>query len=77
MKLHERVSLYLKERGIKQTWLADQIGISVSKLNAILLGKQRLTADTFELICTKGLKVNPGIFFDNKFLGSKKTGTEN
>lgn len=77
MKLNEKIALYLKENGIKQTWLADQVGMSISTLNAILLGKQRMTADTFELICTKGIKVNPGIFFDNKFLDSKKTGTEN
>lgn len=82
MKLHERLSLFINDHGIKQTWLAEQAGISVKTLNAILLGRQRLGADMLELICVKGLKVSPSIFFDNEFLDIKnieqmdrKTGT--
>lgn len=73
MKLHEKVLLYVNNNGIKQTWLAAQINISVKTLNSILLGRQRLTADMFELICRKGLKVDPSIFFNNEFLGTEKT----
>lgn len=77
MKLHEKILFYINNHGIKQTWLAEQSDISVKTLNAILLGRQRLTADTFELICRKGLKIDPGIFFDNMFLDTKNTGTDN
>lgn len=73
MKLHQKVLLYINNHGLKQTWLAAQLGISVKTLNSILLGRQRLTADMFELICLKGLKVDPSVFFNNGFLGIEKT----
>lgn len=73
MKLHEKVLLYVNNHGIKQTWLAAQLGISVKTLNSILLGRQKLTADMFELICLKGINVDPSIFFNNEFLGIEKT----
>lgn len=76
MKLHEKLLFYINAHGIKQTWLAEQLNISVKTLNAILRGRQRLAADMFEQICRNGLKVSPSIFFDNKFLETKKTGTE-
>ena len=72
MKLHEKILLYINYHGIKQTWLAGQIDISVKTLNAILLGRQRLTADMFELICLKGLKVDPSIFFNNNWESRKQ-----
>ena len=71
MKLHEKLRLYRSSRGITQTWVAEQAGISVKTLSAVELGRQRLTADTFELICRKGLGVDPGIFFKDQFLETK------
>lgn len=71
MKVHERVRRYREAHGITQSWIAKQIGMSVKSYNGVELGRQRLTADVFELICKKGFKVDPGIFFDNRFLGTK------
>ncbi|MTI82623.1 MAG: helix-turn-helix transcriptional regulator [Firmicutes bacterium] len=87
MKLHEKLKVYINKHGITQTFVANQAEISVKTLNNILLGRQRLNADMFELICRKGLGINPGIFFKEKFLETKTnkdediftaaTGTEN
>jgi transcriptional regulator with XRE-family HTH domain len=71
VKLHEKLRLYRSSRGITQTWLANQIGIPLKTLNGIELGRQRLSADMFELICRKGFDVNPGIFFKDGFLETK------
>lgn len=73
MKLYEKVRAYRLAHGIKQTFVADETGISVKTINGIEMGRQRLSADMFELICTKGLKVNPGIFFAANVLITKNS----
>lgn len=71
MKLHEKINRYLIDHGIKQTFVAEQIGMSVKTLNSILLGRQRLNADVYERICRDGLKIDPGYFFEDKVLDTK------
>lgn len=71
MKLHEKLNKYLKAHGIKQTHVAEKAEMSVKTLNAILLGRQRLTADTLEIICRKGLDIEPAYFFEQKVLEDK------
>lgn len=47
----ERILGYLKENGIKQTFVAKKIGMKPSQLNAKLHGKLRLLAVDIEKIC--------------------------
>lgn len=49
--LAQSINEYLKDRGIKQTWLADQIGVPVTTLNGIINGKVAMKADMFIEIC--------------------------
>jgi DNA-binding Xre family transcriptional regulator len=42
---------YIDERGIKQTKLAANVGVSNQKMNYILNGKQEITFKLYESIC--------------------------
>lgn len=46
-----RLKTYLKQNGIKQIWLAEQIGMPPNKLSGILSGKSPLYADVLARIC--------------------------
>lgn len=70
MKLHEKLDRYIVTHGIKQSWIAEQTNISPKTLNAVLKGRQRLTVEMLDEIC-KALKIEPGIFFKEKFLETK------
>ncbi len=42
---------YLENRGIKQTFVAQQIGISIANLNAILTGRQKCSLEQYVSLC--------------------------
>lgn len=71
MKIFERLRKYRTDRGITQVHIATKLKKPVQRLNAIELGRIKLTADEFEEICLKGFEVNPSIFFDSQFLVTK------
>lgn len=43
----EKLSAAIESRGIKQKFIAEQIGVSEQTLSAMLKGKTRIDADTF------------------------------
>ena len=47
----ELIKEYIDERGIKQTKLAANVGVSNQKMNYILNGKQEITFKLYESIC--------------------------
>lgn len=51
MTTGEMIKEYIDERGIKQTKLAANVGVSNQKMNYILNGKQEITFSLYELIC--------------------------
>ena len=51
MTTGEMIKEYIDERGIKQTKLAANVGVSNQKMNYILNGKQEITFRLYELIC--------------------------
>ena len=63
MNAARKIKEYLRENGIKQTYLAEKTGIDISTLNAILNENTRLTVDRLELIC-KALNVSSEIFLN-------------
>jgi transcriptional regulator with XRE-family HTH domain len=75
MKLHEKIKLYIESNGIKQVHVASNAGLPISKLNAILNGNRKMTADEFLDIATNGLRVDPSIFFADNVLETKKKST--
>ena len=48
MKVYERLANYIKENGIKQSYVAEKSGIPENTLSMILNGKSRLDADKLE-----------------------------
>lgn len=48
----------IEERGIKQTFIANRIGISVNKLNYRLTGRTRMDVPLFLAVC-KELSLDP------------------
>ena len=57
----EKLKMYIKDSGLKQTYIAEKSGIDAKTLNAILNGYIRLTVDRLEAIC-KVLNVSPKKF---------------
>ena len=52
---------YLRENGIKQTWLADRLDVPATTLNGIINGRTEMKADMFISIC-RILNVPPETF---------------
>jgi antitoxin component HigA of HigAB toxin-antitoxin module len=42
----------IDSRGVKQKWLANEIGVSETALSAMLSGKQKIDVETFFAIVT-------------------------
>ena len=63
--LAQKIYQYLEQNGIKQTWLAAQLGMAKSTMNGIFKGRTRLKAETFLQICDI-LRVSPEIFSERK-----------
>lgn len=49
--VYENVAKYLKEKGIKQSVLADAIGIHPQSMSMTMLGRRTLTAEEYRDIC--------------------------
>lgn len=65
MKMGERLKMYLQEKGIKQSVVADRIGMNKKSFNAVLNGRAELKADTLEAVCLF-IDVPPTFFFTNQ-----------
>lgn len=50
MKVYEKISKYIENHGIKQTYISEKTGIPNNKLSAILNGKRKLEVEEFILI---------------------------
>lgn len=60
-ELNQAINQYLQINGIKQTFVAEKIGLKISMLNAILHNKRVMTANEYILIC-KALNVDLNLF---------------
>lgn len=66
MRVYERLSNYIKDNGIKQSYISEKTGIPENTLSMILNGKSRLDADKLEDILI-ALNIEPGvIIYSNK-----------
>lgn len=48
----QKLKAYIVDHGIKQTWLAEKIGMNRARLSMILSGQCSLSVDDFALICS-------------------------
>ncbi len=60
MKVYERLNKYIKENGIKQSYISEKSKIPENTLSMILNGKLRLDADKLQDIIT-ALNIDPNI----------------
>ena len=63
--LARNIKEYLSRNGIKQTWLAEQVGIPISTFSGIINGNTAMKADLFIQIC-KVLNVPPERFSEGE-----------
>lgn len=66
MSTGQRLKLFLKEKGISQSSVAQRLGLNIKGFNAVLNGHAHLKADTLEQVCHL-IGINPGDFFTHKF----------
>ncbi len=60
MKVYERLNKYIKDNGIKQSYISEKSKIPENTLSMILNGKLRLDADKLQDIIT-ALNIDPSI----------------
>lgn len=48
-----KIKEYLEKNGIKQKWLANEIGVSVSQISLMLSGKAPIRTEMLFMICDK------------------------
>ena len=65
MAFYEKISDYLKQNGIKQTFIADKCGWTKQKLNNLLHGRNRISVEDYEAIC-EALSVPFDFFCEEK-----------
>ena len=63
MKAHERMRNYILENHLKQSSIAQEMGLLPSTFSMILNGERRLTADELGDFC-KSVKQSPEVFLD-------------
>ena len=63
--VYEKVRQYLKDHGIRQSFVAEKCNISLSTFNAMLNGKRRMYAEDLRKICY-ALNVSPEVFIEVK-----------
>lgn len=59
----EQINRIIDERGLKQSYIADKIGIRCSTMSRVLNGKRNLKIGEFLSLCDL-LNINPMIFLD-------------
>lgn len=59
------LSKQIKERGIKQSFLAGKIGVTEQKLSFCLTGRTRLTVPAFLQLC-EALAIDPLDYLEEK-----------
>ncbi|WFD09969.1 helix-turn-helix domain-containing protein [Tepidibacter hydrothermalis] len=63
--LHEKIKAFMKERGIKQSFLKEKLGMTASTCSALLNGNRGISAEEYFKICDS-LKVPLNYFKDDK-----------
>ena len=65
MPLGKRIKNFIEERGIKQAFLAEQVGVSASVMSKMLAGNYPISAEDYYNIC-KALRVELSYFFNDE-----------
>jgi transcriptional regulator with XRE-family HTH domain len=76
MEIHQRIRSYIQKKGLKFNFVAEKSDINPKRFYRLMNGDSPLSLDEYEKICL-GLEVEPGYFFNEKFLESKNFEIEN
>lgn len=71
MKVADRVRVHIESIGMKFNFIAEKSGIPPKKFYRLINGVTAMTVDEYEMICKKGLDVDPGYFFRDDVLVTK------
>lgn len=71
MNMNEKIRNYIVKSGLKFSFVAQRVDMDDAKFSRIITGKQKISTDEYEMICTKGLNVHPSLFYTEKFLETK------
>lgn len=71
MNMNLRIRKYIKKNGMTFTFVADRSGFDIKKFSRFMSNKQPMTTEEYELICRKGLEVDPMYFYKEKVLETK------
>jgi transcriptional regulator with XRE-family HTH domain len=71
MKVHERMRRYLQANGIKFRVIAERSDIQPQRFYRLMSGLAPLVVDEYEVICRKGIGIDPGYFFNLQCLETK------
>ena len=63
MVVQSRVAQYVKEAGIKQSFISEKTGLSENVISLIFNGKRKMSADEFAKIC-KAISKAPNDFME-------------
>lgn len=61
MSINERLNLIIQERGLKQAYIAQMVGMTDDCVSKILNGKRKMLADEFLKFCS-ALNIDPNCF---------------
>ncbi|WP_026676741.1 helix-turn-helix domain-containing protein [Fictibacillus gelatini] len=64
MTVNEKIRDYIQDQGIKFKFVANKAGIPEKKFYRLINGQTIMSVDEFELICKKGLSVEPSFFLN-------------
>lgn len=58
-----KIKKYLKDNGIKQSFVSQKTGIPIVKLNAMLNGNRKILAEEYFMIC-EALNIDVNILYN-------------
>lgn len=69
MLVYEKVRQYLKDHGIRQSFVAEKCNLSLSTFNSMMNGHRRMYAEDLRKICY-ALNVSPEVFIEYQEKGA-------
>ncbi|GKU76891.1 hypothetical protein [Paenibacillus sp. L3-i20] len=73
MEMFRRIRSHIDDNGILLKKVAERSAIEQKKFYRLVNGKTEMSIDEYEVICRKGLGIEPSYFFARKFSENEKT----
>jgi AraC-like DNA-binding protein len=73
MKMFQRIRHHIVDNGIFLKKVAERAGIEQKRFYRLVNGQTEMTVEDYEVICRKGLSIEPTYFFTRKFSENEKS----